>query len=54
MGTLIRHARPAGLAVSILPLPVAMVQLPFRASLVAAVAQRRCRSRASARQVGLQ
>jgi hypothetical protein len=37
MGTLIRHARPAGLAVSILPLPVTMVQPSFRASLVAAV-----------------
>ena len=37
MGTLIRHARPAGLAVSILPLPVTMVQPSFRASLVAAI-----------------
>jgi len=37
MGTLIRHARPAGLAVSIFPLPVTMVQPSFRASLVAAV-----------------
>jgi hypothetical protein len=37
MGTLIRHAHPAGLAVSILPLPVAMVQPSFRAPLVPAV-----------------
>jgi len=37
MGTLIRHARPAGLAVSIFPLPVPMVQSSFRAPLVAAV-----------------
>lgn len=37
MGTLIRHARPAGLAVSIFPLPVAMVQSSFQAPLVAAV-----------------
>lgn len=37
MGTLIRHACPAGLAVSIFPLPVAMVQSSFRAPLVAAV-----------------
>ena len=37
MGTLIRHARPAGLAASICPLPVAMVQSAFQAPLVAAV-----------------
>lgn len=37
METLIRHARPAGLAVSISPLPVAMVQSAFQAPLVAAV-----------------
>jgi hypothetical protein len=37
MGTLIRHARPAGLAVSIFPLSVTMVQSSFRAPLVAAV-----------------
>jgi hypothetical protein len=37
MGSLIRHARPTGLAVSIFPLPVAMVQSSFRTPLVPAV-----------------
>lgn len=37
MGTLIRHAHPARLAVSILPLAVAMVQPSFRAPLVPAI-----------------
>jgi len=37
MGTLIRHARPAGMAVSIFPLPIAMVQSSFGAPLMAAV-----------------
>lgn len=37
MGTLIRHARPAGVAAPILLLAVAMVQTSFRTPLVAAV-----------------
>jgi hypothetical protein len=37
MGTLIRHARSRELAMSIVPLPVAMVQTTFRAALVTAV-----------------
>ena len=37
MGTLIRHARPAGLAFAVFPLPVTVIQLPFRAPLVAGV-----------------
>jgi hypothetical protein len=37
MGTLIRHARPAGPPISIFTLPVAMVEASFRAALVAVV-----------------
>jgi|SRR5690242_18432359 len=37
MGTLIRHARSAGSALPILPLPIAMIESSFRAPLMAAV-----------------
>ncbi len=37
MGTLIRHARSASLVASIVPLPVAVVQSPFWALLVAGI-----------------
>ena len=37
MGTLIRHARPAGPALPIISLPIAMIESFFRAPLVAAV-----------------
>lgn len=37
MGTLIRHARPAGPPISIFTLPVAMVEAAFQAPLVAVV-----------------
>ena len=37
MGTLMRHARPAGPTISIFTLPVAMVEASFRAALVAVV-----------------